>query len=60
VGSDAKETANQLARYSSSLTLTETKRALVISEKVARRKIRDWSSRKHEEYWQSIHGPKAS
>jgi hypothetical protein len=39
VGSDAKEMANQLATYSSSHTLTETKPALVISEKVARGKI---------------------
>jgi len=60
VGSDAKEMANQLARYSSSHTLTDTKPALVISEKVARGKIRDWTCREHEEHWQSIHGPKAS
>jgi hypothetical protein len=60
VGSDAKEMANQLTRYSSSHTHKETKPALGISKKVARRKIKDWSSRKHEEHWQSIHGPKAS
>jgi len=60
VGSDAKEMSNQLARYSSSHTLTETKPALGISEKVAWREIRDWSRRKHEKHWQSIHGPKAS
>jgi hypothetical protein len=60
VGSDAKEMANQLARYSSSFTLTEIKPALGISEKVARGKIRDWTSREHEEHWQSIHGQKAS
>jgi hypothetical protein len=30
-------------------------RALGISAKVARGVIMDWTSRKHEEYWQSIH-----
>jgi hypothetical protein len=60
VGSDAKEMANQLARYISSHTLTETKPALGVSEKVAREKIRGWTSMEHEEHWQSIHGPKAS
>lgn len=50
MGSDAKEMANQLARYSSSNTLTETKLALGIYEKVTRWKIRDWTNREHEEH----------
>jgi hypothetical protein len=29
---------------------------LVTSAKVARGVIKDWTSRKHEEHWQSIHG----
>jgi len=29
---------------------------LGISAKVARDVIKDWTSRKHEEHWQSIHG----
>jgi hypothetical protein len=56
---DAKETANQLARDSSPHPLTEPQPALCISAKVARGKIRDWTSREHED-WQSTHGPKAS
>ena len=30
--------------------------ALGIPTKVAREVIRDWTSRKHEEHWQSMHG----
>jgi len=51
---DGNETANELARQGSSHPLIRP--VLGISAKVARGVIKDWTSRKHEEKWQSIHG----
>jgi ribonuclease HI len=56
MGIDGNEIADQLARQGSSHPLTGPEPALGISAKVARGVIRDWTSRKHEEHWQSIHG----
>jgi hypothetical protein len=56
MGIDGNEIADQLARQGSSYPLIGPEPALGISAKVARRVIRDWTSRKHEEHWQSIHG----
>jgi hypothetical protein len=55
---DGNEMADELARHCSH-PLTGPKPALNISEKVMRgggEMIKDRTSRKHEEYWQSIHG----
>jgi hypothetical protein len=51
---DGNEIANELARQGSSHPLIGP--VLGISAKVARGMIRDWTSRKREEKWQSIHG----
>jgi len=56
MGTDRNETADQLARQSSSHPLTIPHPILGISARVARGVIRDWTSRKHEEHWQSLHG----
>ena len=54
------KTAGKLSRQQSSHPLIGPQRALGISAKVARGVITDWTSRKHEEYWQSIHGQRQS
>jgi hypothetical protein len=56
MGTDRNETADQLARQSSSHPLTVPQPILEISARAARGVIRDWTSRKHEEHWQSLHG----
>jgi hypothetical protein len=56
IGIDGNEIADHLARRGSSHPLTGSEHALGISSKVAREVTRDWTSRKHEEHWQSIHG----
>jgi hypothetical protein len=56
MGIDGNEMADQLARQGSSCPLTEPEPDLGISAKVSREVIRNWTNRKHEEYWQSIHG----
>ena len=53
---DENETAAKLSRQGSSHPPIGPESALGISAKVARGVIRDRTSRKHEEYWQSIHG----
>jgi ribonuclease HI len=58
MGIDGNEIANQLARQGSSHPLTGPEHALGISAKVAREVIRDGTSRKHKEHWQSICGQK--
>jgi hypothetical protein len=58
MGIDGSEIADQLARQGSSHPLIGPKPALGISAKVGRGVIRDWTSRKHEEHWQSIRGQK--
>jgi hypothetical protein len=60
MGIDGNEMADQLARQGSSHPLIGPEPALSISVKVARRVIRDWTSRKHEEHWQSIRGQRQS
>jgi hypothetical protein len=45
---DGNETADQLARQGSSLSLIGPKPALNLSAKVARGVIRGWMSRKHD------------
>jgi hypothetical protein len=56
MGNDGNETADKFARQGSSYPLIGPECALGISAKVARGVIRDLTVRKHEEYWQSIHG----
>jgi hypothetical protein len=58
MGIDGNEVADQLARQGSSHPFIGPEPALDISAKVARGVIRDWTSRKHEEHWQSICGQK--
>jgi hypothetical protein len=48
--------ADQLARQGSSHPPMGPQPALGIFAKVAKEVIRDWMSRKHEEYWQSVRG----
>ena len=56
MGIAGNEIAHQLAREDSSCLLIGPKPALAISAEVARGVIRDWTRRKPEELWQSIHG----
>jgi hypothetical protein len=56
MGIDGNKIADQLARPGSSQPLIGPEPALGISAKVARGVIRNWTSRKHEEQWQSICG----
>jgi len=56
MGIDGNKMADQLARQGSSCPLTGPESALGISAKVAMEVIRNWTNRKHEEHWQSIHG----
>jgi hypothetical protein len=56
MGIDGNETADQSARQDSSHPLIGPKPAFGISAKDARGVIRDWTSWKHEEHWQSKHG----
>jgi hypothetical protein len=56
MGIDGNEIADQLARQGSSHPLKGPEPAFGTSAKVAREVIRDWTSRKHKEHWQSIHG----
>jgi len=55
-GFDGNETADQLAKQHSSHTLTGPEPATGISPQAARGVMRDWMSKKHEDYRQSIHG----
>jgi hypothetical protein len=57
MGIDGNEIADQSARQGSSNPLIGPEPALGMSAKVARWVMgRGWTSRKYEEYWQSIHG----
>jgi hypothetical protein len=56
MGIDGNEIADQLARQGSTHPLIGPEPALDISAKFARGIVRDWTSRKHEEDWQSIRG----
>jgi hypothetical protein len=56
MGIEGNKMADQLARQGSSHPLIGPELALVISAKVARGVVRDWTSGKHEEHWQSICG----
>jgi hypothetical protein len=56
VGIDGNEIADGSAKQGSSHSLIGPEPALGIPAKVARGVIRDWTSRKHEAHWQSIHG----
>jgi hypothetical protein len=50
-----------LTRQGFSLPVIGPEPALgIISARVARGAIRGWTSMKHEEYWQSIHGQRQS
>jgi hypothetical protein len=55
MGVNGNEIADQLARQGPSLPLRGPESAFGISVKDASGVIRDWTSRKHEEYWKSIH-----
>ena len=50
------EAVYHLARQSSLHPLIGPEPVLGISAKVVREVIRGWMNKKHEEYWQSIHG----
>jgi len=54
-GFDGNETVDQFAKHSSH-PLTGPEPATGISTQAARGVMRDWMSKKHEDYWQSIHG----
>jgi hypothetical protein len=53
---DGNEIGDEIAWQGSSLLLRGPEPALCISVKVVREVVRGWMSRKHEEYWQSVHG----
>jgi hypothetical protein len=55
MGIDGNEIADLLARQGSSHPFIGPEPALGISAKAAREVIKYWTSRKHEEHWQSIH-----
>jgi hypothetical protein len=59
IGIDGNEIAEQLPREGSSHPIIGHEPLLCISAKVATEVIRVWTSRKHEEHWQSICGQKA-
>jgi len=56
IGIDGNEMADELARQGSSHPLIGPKTVLGISAKVARDVIMDWTCRRCEKHWQSIHG----
>jgi hypothetical protein len=57
-GIDGDERAVELVRQGSSHAVIGPEPMLLISAKVAREVIREWTSRKHREHWQLIHGQK--
>jgi len=57
-GLDGDERADELVSQGSSHAIIGPEPMLVISAKVARGVIREWTSRKHGEHWQFIHGQK--
>jgi hypothetical protein len=54
MGIDANETADLLAKQRSSHPLRGTEPTFFVPAKIAREVIRDWTSRKNEEHWQTI------
>ena len=56
MGIDGNEIADGSAKQGSSHSLISPEPALGIPVKVARGVNRDWTSRKHEELWQFMHG----
>jgi len=56
MGVNGNEIADELARQGSLHSLIGPERALSIFAEVARGVIKDWTSRKYEEHWQSICG----
>jgi hypothetical protein len=56
MGTDGNEIAVQFARQNYFYPLIGPESALGVSAKVGRGVVRGWTSRKHEEYWQSIGG----
>jgi hypothetical protein len=56
MGTNGNEIADQEARQTSSHPLIGHEAELGISAKVSRGVMRDWTSRKHEEPWQSVCG----
>ena len=56
MGTDGNETADKSARQGSLHPFTGPERAIGVCAKFAWEVIGDWTRRKHEEYWQSIHG----
>jgi hypothetical protein len=50
------ETADQLAKAGSDHPLIGPEPACGISIGVAKKAVRDWMSRKHQEYWESLTG----
>lgn len=56
MGTDRNEIPDQCARQGSSHPLTVPQPILGMSARVAMGVIRDWTSRKHEKQWQSLHG----
>jgi len=53
---DGNETTDEMARQGSSYPLIGSEPVLCISAMVTRVVIRDWTSTKHEEHWQSTCG----
>lgn len=58
MGIDGNEIAEQLPREGASHPIIGPEPLLGISAKTAMEVIRDWTSRKHKEHWQSICGQK--
>jgi hypothetical protein len=55
MGSNGHEIADQLTRQGSSHPLIGPELALGISAKVAREVMSNWTNRKQEEHWHSVH-----
>jgi hypothetical protein len=56
MGIDGNEMADELAQQGFLHPLIVPEPVLCIATEVAKGGIRDWTSRKHQEYWQSIRG----
>jgi len=56
MGIEGNEEADELPRPGCSHPLMGSEPVVGTSAKVTRGVIRDWTSRKHEGHWQSIHG----
>ena len=55
MGIDGNEISDELALQGSLHPIIGPEPVLGIAAEVAKGGIRDWTSRKHQEYWQSVH-----